>query len=231
MSLRIDHGERMTLGLASALISPTHYMTAFLAQRGWRLPKERYIVWLIFFIYLVLETSSSVVHTDDYSGWSKFYVWHNAGLNWSCKKQWILLRKLKHVVKPFWKYHEWTSFFHLQNLWDLLQVLLSWVCVEKGSKVVTIRFFICSIVIPNIIPAVEPSESKPGEEKRVWRLAFFSRLEERKGLKMFVDAVNKLTANARLPTERYLLVNTKIFPALNIIQHFSNFPHAMHSVM
>ena len=42
MSLRIDHGERMTLGLASALISPTHYMTAFLAQRGWTLPHERY---------------------------------------------------------------------------------------------------------------------------------------------------------------------------------------------
>lgn len=40
-SLRIDHGERMTLALASALISPTHYMTAFLAQRGWTLPSER----------------------------------------------------------------------------------------------------------------------------------------------------------------------------------------------
>lgn len=40
-SLRIDHGERMTLALASALISPTHYMTAFLAQRGWRLPPEK----------------------------------------------------------------------------------------------------------------------------------------------------------------------------------------------
>ena len=60
----------------------------------------------------------------------------------------------------------------------------------------------CSIVIPNIIPAVEPSESKPGEEKRVWRLAFFSRLEERKGLKMFVDAVNQLTANNRVPSDR-----------------------------
>ena len=42
-SLRIDQQERMTLQLASTLISPTHYMTAYLRQRGWKLPKDRYI--------------------------------------------------------------------------------------------------------------------------------------------------------------------------------------------
>lgn len=31
-----------------------------------------------------------------------------------------------------------------------------------------------------------------GKEKPVWRLAFFSRLEERKGIKLFVDAVSAL---------------------------------------
>ena len=31
-----------------------------------------------------------------------------------------------------------------------------------------------------------------GAEKPVWRLAFFSRLEERKGLKLFVEAVGAL---------------------------------------
>ena len=31
-----------------------------------------------------------------------------------------------------------------------------------------------------------------GKEKPVWRLAFFSRLEERKGIKLFVDAINQL---------------------------------------
>ena len=31
-----------------------------------------------------------------------------------------------------------------------------------------------------------------GKEKPVWRLAFFSRLEERKGIKLFVDAVSSL---------------------------------------
>ena len=31
-----------------------------------------------------------------------------------------------------------------------------------------------------------------GREKPVWRLAFFSRLEERKGIKFFVDAINQL---------------------------------------
>ena len=31
-----------------------------------------------------------------------------------------------------------------------------------------------------------------GREKPIWRLAFFSRLEERKGIKLFVDAVSAL---------------------------------------
>ena len=31
-----------------------------------------------------------------------------------------------------------------------------------------------------------------GKEKPIWRLAFFSRLEERKGIKLFVDAINQL---------------------------------------
>lgn len=34
------------------------------------------------------------------------------------------------------------------------------------------------------------------QEKPVWRLAFFSRLEERKGLKIFVKAVAQLLAAA-----------------------------------
>jgi hypothetical protein len=46
-------------------------------------------------------------------------------------------------------------------------------------------------VIPNVIPAVEAG-SHVGESKPVWRLAFFSRLEERKGLKLFVEAVGRL---------------------------------------
>lgn len=31
-----------------------------------------------------------------------------------------------------------------------------------------------------------------GKEKPIWRLAFFSRLEERKGIKLFVEAVSAL---------------------------------------
>jgi len=49
----------------------------------------------------------------------------------------------------------------------------------------------CSIVIPNVIPVVEAG-SHVGESKPVWRLAFFSRLEERKGLKLFMEAVGRL---------------------------------------
>ncbi len=46
-------------------------------------------------------------------------------------------------------------------------------------------------VIPNVIPHREHAEDA-GEVKPVWRLAFFSRLEQRKGLKLFVDAVSRL---------------------------------------
>ncbi|CAL8462880.1 g2414 [Coccomyxa elongata] len=89
-SLRIDQAERMGLQLADALISPTAYMTAFLKQRAWRLPKT-------------------------------------------------------------------------------------------------------SLVIPNVLPAPDgETPSQETVEKPVWRLAFFSRLEERKGLKLFVRAVDAL---------------------------------------
>jgi glycosyltransferase involved in cell wall biosynthesis len=37
--------------------------------------------------------------------------------------------------------------------------------------------------------------------KPVWRVAFFGRLEERKGIKLFVDAVERLPAEARAPAE------------------------------
>jgi glycosyltransferase involved in cell wall biosynthesis len=33
--------------------------------------------------------------------------------------------------------------------------------------------------------------------KPVWRVAFFGRLEERKGIKLFVDAVERLPTEAR----------------------------------
>ena len=55
-------------------------------------------------------------------------------------------------------------------------------------------------VIPNVMPAIEaePKQEAPelntGHVKRVWRLAFFSRMEERKGLKVFVDALHMLDA-------------------------------------
>lgn len=34
-----------------------------------------------------------------------------------------------------------------------------------------------------------------GKEKEVWRVAFFSRLEERKGIKLFTDAVAALNVS------------------------------------
>ncbi|KAK9906836.1 hypothetical protein WJX75_008813 [Coccomyxa subellipsoidea] len=54
--------------------------------------------------------------------------------------------------------------------------------------------------IPNVMPTFEPHQAPAGEgtppdmgsNKRVWRVAFFSRMEERKGVKVFVDALNLL---------------------------------------
>lgn len=40
VSLRIDNAERMAHQLNDAEISPTNYMTAFLRQRGWKLPAD-----------------------------------------------------------------------------------------------------------------------------------------------------------------------------------------------
>lgn len=55
------------------------------------------------------------------------------------------------------------------------------------------KYCMCSIVIPNVIPAIEGSSNET-LTKPVWRLAFFSRLEERKGLKLFVEAVSRIAA-------------------------------------
>ncbi|KAK9805857.1 hypothetical protein WJX73_008965 [Symbiochloris irregularis] len=93
VSLRIDNAERMANQLNDIEISPTNYMTAFLRQRGWKLPRD-------------------------------------------------------------------------------------------------------TITIPNVIPEVEPAALKMmGQEKEVWRVAFFSRLEERKGIKLFTEAVANLNVS------------------------------------
>ncbi|CAL5227669.1 g10676 [Coccomyxa viridis] len=52
-----------------------------------------------------------------------------------------------------------------------------------------------TLTIPNVMPAFPEQPSTPhalGNVRRVWRVAFFSRLEERKGIKVFVDALHKL---------------------------------------
>ncbi len=43
-----------------------------------------------------------------------------------------------------------------------------------------------------------------GKEKPIWRLAFFSRLEERKGIKFFVDAINHRPQEMPAPLRQYL---------------------------
>ena len=47
-----------------------------------------------------------------------------------------------------------------------------------------------TLTLPNVLPEAESRGDVA--EKPVWRIAFFSRLEERKGIKVFVEAVNQL---------------------------------------
>lgn len=50
-----------------------------------------------------------------------------------------------------------------------------------------------SITIPNVLP--ESDNSSAAAIKPVWRIAFFSRLEERKGIKQFVEAISQLNVS------------------------------------
>ena len=49
------------------------------------------------------------------------------------------------------------------------------------------------MVIPNVLPNQDTAAASV-QVKQVWRLVFFSRLEERKGIKLFVEAVSRLGA-------------------------------------
>ena len=51
----------------------------------------------------------------------------------------------------------------------------------------------CRLVIPNVLPNQDTAAASV-QVKQVWRLVFFSRLEERKGIKLFVEAVSRLGA-------------------------------------
>ena len=50
--------------------------------------------------------------------------------------------------------------------------------------------------VPNMIADLDQAPTERAI-KPVWRVAFFGRLEERKGIKLFVDAVERLPAEAR----------------------------------
>ena len=50
--------------------------------------------------------------------------------------------------------------------------------------------------VPNMIADLDQAPTERAI-KPVWRVAFFGRLEERKGIKLFVDAVERLPAEVR----------------------------------
>ena len=134
VSLRIDVQERMTLQLADALISPTHYMSAFLRQRGWRLPATSLVV-----PNVLPELEAAAAES---------------------------------LVCPPGPC--------LQARWPLRRALA---CLQWSRGVRCAMEHAAQRALRGM---------QAGAEKPVWRLAFFSRLEERKGLKLFVEAVTAL---------------------------------------
>lgn len=63
--------------------------------------------------------------------------------------------------------------------------------------------------------------------RRVWRVAFFSRLEERKGIKVFVDALNLLDADALALNQVPSLLADLVFPIHSPVQlHNEGCAHA-----
>ncbi|KAK9809161.1 hypothetical protein WJX72_010415 [[Myrmecia] bisecta] len=82
-------------------------------------------------------------------------------------------------------------------------------------------------VLPNVIPAAAIAANER-VAKEIWRVAFFGRLEERKGIKMFVEAVSKVNITAHpnfevffvgaesqidmIPSSKWLKKRTKAWP-------------------
>lgn len=57
-------------------------------------------------------------------------------------------------------------------------------------------WFLRRLPVPNMIADLDQAPTERAI-KPVWRVAFFGRLEERKGIKLFVDAVERLPAEVR----------------------------------
>lgn len=68
-------------------------------------------------------------------------------------------------------------------------------CAKRSLLGLTWLALECRLPVPNMIADLDQAP-KERVEKPVWRVAFFGRLEERKGIKLFVDAV-QVRAHAR----------------------------------
>ena len=60
--------------------------------------------------------------------------------------------------------------------------------MHSDTLILKRHVFVCRLPVPNMIADLDQAP-KERVEKPVWRVAFFGRLEERKGIKLFVDAV------------------------------------------
>ena len=63
--------------------------------------------------------------------------------------------------------------------------------VVQSQDFQSLGILLCEVKAYNCMPLSQMM----GQDKPIWRLAFFSRLEERKGIKLFVDAVGSLNTS------------------------------------
>ena len=190
----------MTLAMASTLISPTHYMTAFLRERGWRLPPDKCTLPsdLILLLGLMIWFFSQPQSESQLPGASQVSVEGARSI------MVIILKSKKYLEPCSGRLCNIVEAGEAQRACALLRTAPSSIARDTylcHYRVPAVNLSLvlsqpcrplCRLVIPNVVPPLEAA-GHPGSEKEVWRLAFFSRLEERKGLKLFIEAVNRIT--------------------------------------
>ena len=207
--------ERMILQLADVLVSPTHYMTAFLKQRGWRLPRKELVIpnvvptgpessvgmgrMLLQFAGLYALELPLGADADSRSGHTFLGdgVDNHTSVSGSHSPMGL-------AGKDRPALEELNLGILKDNIFSAAEVALAY--ASGGSEEVGppplkqhpnenwgVRHLRDAPEAAAAGGSVAPAGgAPPGPEREVWRLAFFSRLEERKGLKLFVNAVSRL---------------------------------------
>lgn len=188
VSLRIDNAERMANQLNDVEISPTNYMTAFLRQRGWRLPPSAITI-----PNVIPEVETAAAEVSPLQSCA------------ACLGQ-AGMQSIAYVtVAALPRLRNCSSIYELCCRpaccackaavpdWADLGCRTLHACCALSAPLSS--FADSAVLLPAPYIHFLLYLQNMGKEKPVWRLAFFSRLEERKGIKLFVDAVTNLNTS------------------------------------